>query len=227
MQNFVIPVIPISTVDSSNTVPIGSIIAYLSGYFTATDNVGYNAISQTLSSNWQICDGSEITDTSSPFYSASPKHYLPRLNDNRFFMSYTAPLDGDILYGGNTGNTYTLINPSEILTNLPQHTHSLSGHNHTWSASVGAIDHSLNHYHNYTVYVYNVLGPSVPQLLYSDGSQGTYWYPTEAALSTHVHTITGTNAVPAVSSGNYPSVAATAFSILPKYLTATYIIRVK
>jgi hypothetical protein len=221
MQNFVVPIIPTSTVDSSSTVPIGSIIAYLPGYFTATSNAGYTGVSQTLSDNWKICDGSVITDVSSPFYSSSPTHYVPNLTNARFLMGSTVPVLDDVLYGGTILLTL-------VAANIPQHTHTLSGHTHTWSdVTSGASNQSLNHYHYYYGYLLTLSGGGNTLGVNTSTTYSNPFNTDNSASLIHGHPASGTNSICTDASGISPSTAAEAFVLWPQFLTATYIMRIK
>ena len=79
-------------------VPLGTILAYVSPI------AGY------LPDNWQICDGSPVTDTKSPFLGQT----LPMLTDNRYLVGVaqtaeantpvapSVPADGNHSHGGVT-----------------------------------------------------------------------------------------------------------------------------
>jgi hypothetical protein len=194
-------------------VPIGSIISRLPGYFTNGSNAGYSAIAIDLPSSWKVCDGSVCADADSPIFNGAGR-YLPNLTDNRFLMGSTVALAG--LIGGNANNQVSL---SEA--NLPAHTHTIT-HTHTFSGSTGG--HSVSHTHGVLKHYGNASNPG-----YVSGGEtintGAY-DQTAGASADHTHTYSGTTA--GSSAANSGSVGSgSVFSILPKYLTATYIIRIK
>jgi hypothetical protein len=247
MHDFTIP-ISTSSSSTSNTVPIGSIIAYLPGSFTAIDNVGYVNISQVLPSNWKVCDGrvtgavenatTFITDADSPIFNVAGR-YLPNLTDSRFLMGYTS--NGLITIGGITGgnqnglnnNTVTLTNASEATTNIPQHLHTIN-HTHTWSGGITGYA-NIDHNHGYTYYWAGGAGYVVPGLVATAGAVVSGNSTNNNINIDHTHNVIGSNQ--ASGSGipgdnvnytqNYPTVAASPFSILPLYLKVVYIMRIK
>ncbi len=195
----------------SGAVPVGSIVARIPGYFSNGNNGSYTAVALSLPSNWKICDGSLCNDSDSPIFNGAGR-YLPNLTDSRFIMGSTLAAAGQI--GGNAGNQVTL---SEA--NLPAHAHTIA-HTHTFSGTT-----SNNGSHSHTVQCY-----------WSNGIAG-YYMPTESgtanpsnpatsAAGDHTHTFSGATSNPsATDSGSVGS--GTAFSILPKYLTAVYLMRIK
>ena len=190
--------------------PIGSIVAYLPGYFNTagnnTTNTSYVAVNPTLSSCWRVCDGTICNESESTIFNAAGR-YLPYLTDSRFLMGSTLPTTGMAMVGctqtGGVGtrdsNTLTL-----TTTELPAHTHSWSG-----SVSGGAHDsHSL----------YLLGGSTIGTWGLVAGITDYATFSTIAGGGAHSHSVSGSNVATA---------AASAFDIRPKYLTITYIIRVK
>lgn len=207
--------------------PVGSIIAYLPGYFTAAGNSGYTAVALTLSSNWKVCDGSLCNDASSPIFNGAGR-YLPNLTDSRFIMGSTIAGAGTI--GGNSANQVTLSTsnmPSHNHTNT--HTHTLV-HTHQFSGTTGTI--SADHTHS----VYIVEGYGGGNVYISSrstlSSTQANW-TTSGASANHTHqfsgtTVEGSTATTSDASANTGySGSGTAFSILPKYLSCAYIMRIK
>jgi len=197
--------------------PIGGIIAYLPGYFTNASNLSFTPVSIALSGEWKVCDGSVCNDIESPIFNGSGR-YLPNLSDSRFIMGSTIANAGQS--GGNTDNTVAL-----GTGNLPSHTHTIA-HTHSFSATSG--NDSVSHIHTRAFprsgsgssggarYIGEVTPPgtSIANIDYGANS------------AAHVHSISGTTG--ASSNGNSGSVGSgTAFSILPKYLTAAYLIKIK
>jgi hypothetical protein len=105
-------------------VPVGAIIAYSPGYYTAVANggsfnvvgPGANTVAQInafLPPEWRVCDGTALNDAESPIFNAAGR-YLPDITGQRFLRGHTAV--GAV--GGNTGNQLTLNAPQ-----LPTHGH--------------------------------------------------------------------------------------------------------
>lgn len=101
--------------------PVGSIMAYVPGYFTDGSNAGFTyqmvsantvAAVDTLlnSSGWYVCSGAALNDSDSGIFNGSGR-YLPNLTDDRFLM-------GDTVAGGTGG-----ANSNDI-----SHVHTTSGH---------------------------------------------------------------------------------------------------
>jgi len=96
------------TVIFDNDAPIGSIVAWIGGYFTDGSNGGYTRVLGTAntvaavntlynSSGFYACDGSALNDADSPIYDGANR-YLPNLTDDRFLM-------GDTTAGGSGGSS--------------------------------------------------------------------------------------------------------------------------
>lgn len=147
---------------TSGGIPVGSIVAWIGGYFGLL-NSGYTPILQitdtVIAANiflnpkgWYVCDGSAPNLIDSPIWNASNR-YLPNLTDSRFLMgavSITSTANG----GSNTlsDHTHTLAgnvvaesghtHSSLGVTVAPEssHSHSISSmsiggesaHTHTW-----------------------------------------------------------------------------------------------
>ena len=216
---------------STEITPIATIVARLPGYFLDGSNAGYTPISIDLPDNWKICDGSECYDEDSPIFNQAGR-FLPNLTDSRFIIGSTTP--GQV--GGNSGNEVTL-----AVGNLPSHTHSIA-HGHTDTIAIsGTGSHThygfynmgpnyaatglLNNTSNPYAQTYGGYGHADNQYCINGHTSAP-----NCAISSatgHSHSISGgVNSIDATSySGSTGS--GTAFSILPKYLSAQYIIRIK
>ena len=127
-------------VKNISVTPIGSIVAYNPGYYTAGGNVGFTTVGPAgpsvaqanafLPTNWRVCDGTALNDAGSPIWNAANR-YLPDLTGSRF-------LRGNLTAGGTGGGSVTLVE-----ANLPQHGHSIN-HDH---ASQTSLNVSANHQH--------------------------------------------------------------------------------
>jgi len=203
-------------------VPVGAIVAYLTGYFVNDSNSTFMPIALTLPNGWKVCDGALCNDAQSPIFNATGR-YLPNLTDSRFIMGSIAALAGGI--GGNANNQVTL-----AIENLPSHVHTM---NHTHSVT-GTIS-STNTDHSHEVGTFSSMNPwgqgsvSRPYMIsgaaYATGTSCL----SSGALSNQTHSHSFSSGVAAQSATtNTGSVGSgTAFSILPKYLTAAYIMRIK
>jgi len=197
--------------DSDPITPIGVITPFLSGYFTNNANGTYTAVAQTLPASWKVCDGSALNDAESLIFNGAGR-YLPNLTDSRFIMGSTIALSGVI--GGNANNQFSLAE-----TNLPAHAHTIA-HTHTFSGT--SAGQSVDHTHTIGTGA-NYYGTGSAQR--SDTSAYAE-YTSGVASVDHTHTYSGTTS--ASSSANSGSVGSgTAFSILPKYLTCAYIMKIK
>jgi hypothetical protein len=112
--------------DIQGGVPIGTIVAWLPGYFADGSNGTYTGVAISLPDFWKECDGSEISAIDSPLLGGS-SHYLLNLTDDRFLM-------GDI--SGSAGG----IGGSNTQSVTQQPTFTIPNHNHQWyNFNAGAI----------------------------------------------------------------------------------------
>jgi len=198
--------------------PVGSIIAFIGGYFGSGSNgaftnvIGNDASTiNTLlnSSGWYVCDGSALNLAGSSIFNGASR-YLPNLTDDRFLMGDTA--------GGAIGGDSAMA-----------HTHSMQGHTHTTdivaftsgattitTSTMPAHTHSIATRQSQTGGTYVMSGftnTSVTKATASAGSGGS-----------HTHSINP----PSTASGG-PSVASTGAATVtenrPKFLSCFYIMR--
>jgi hypothetical protein len=201
---------------SPDIIPVGSIVARVAGYFGDNSNGSYTDLALALPSNWKVCDGSLCNDVDSPIFNGTGR-YLPNLTDSRFIMGSTVALSGVI--GGNTGNQVTL-----ITENLPNHNHT-NTHTHTFSGSTGAV--SADHSHTMTLPSWWGATPTSNAGWGGDNglAVASATNTTSGVSANHTHAYSGTTSSASAQTGYTGS--GTAFSILPKYLTAPYIMRIK
>lgn len=118
----------------NNVPPVGSIIAYVPGYFTNGSNAGFTyrmvsantiaAVNALLnSSGWYVCNGAALNDAGSGIFNGAGR-YLPNLTDDRFFM-------GDTVAGGIGGSntmahTHTTGDHTLTIAEMPQHRHHVT-----------------------------------------------------------------------------------------------------
>lgn len=242
--------------NSGSIVPIGTIVAYAPGYFGAVSNGGgWNVVGPAtnnvagvnayLPPNWRVCDGSAPNDPESPIFNAAGR-FLPELTGSRFVMGFmTAGVAG-----GNTSNMVTL-----TTNELPNHNHGVgtyvtendnANHNHGDTFSIplsGSHTHGISDPgHNHGYGVSDPLSPSgSPRpnnstngvFLERNTSTETTGISVTTTNSNHTHPISGSvsaadalhNHTISGSSGSAGS--GNAFSILPQYVTAFYIMRIK
>lgn len=187
--------------------PVGSIIAWLPGYFTDGINGGYIAVTTiTLTANWRLCDGSEINDPSSPIFNGAGR-FIANLTDDRFLMGDISASAGGI--GGVNSQTHS----------VPAHYHGM-GLGATLGADLGGShNHNLPSQNEH----YDTAG-SVSLFVTSDADEGTL---NTNSGGSHTHTISGL--VGLVTGGVDGNAAMTSGSSenRPVYLSCQYIMRVK
>ena len=147
-------------------VPIGSIVALLSGYFTGTSNYGYTPVVQALPAQWHECDGS-VFNNGGVIYNGGGR-YLPKLTDSRFLMGSSSP-------GGIGGQNSTTLSAA----NLPTHSHTVPA-----MTTVG----NSGHYHSITGHYGEASDPG--QL--STGENVYTFSPQTSTESAHTHTTPAT-----------------------------------
>ena len=205
--------------------PVGSIVAYVPGYFTNSSNAGFThqmvsentvaAVNALLnSSGWYVCDGSALNDADSGIFNGAGR-YLPNLTDDRFFM-------GDTVAGGiggaNSNNiaahTHTTGNFTLTTSHIPSHSHTVtvnSGGAHTHTISSAALTGST-----YQDQVYSYSGDVL--VTRTTGSGGTH---------THTASCSSVGSGSSHNHGNTGSAGSSSLENRPKYLSCFYIMRVK
>lgn len=228
-------------VDNGNP-PVGSIIAYAPGYFSAAANGGswntvgpsantISAVNTYLPANWRVCDGTALNDAGSPIFNGAGR-YLPDLTGNRFIRGATS--------AGSSGGAASVT----LTTNeLPAHTHSAG----SYATSIG-LSGSAPSLSNNTVasashaHQLNTTSASklVVQAVTAGGTNKAVQTTTIPGSDLSSVTDASSNQTVTISGGSYSltgsnSVAGTSgssgsgnsFSIVPLYLNAFYIMRVK
>lgn len=222
-------------------VPVGAIMPVM------MSTVGAYSVSTGLTSpdayGWVRCEGQTIADVSSPMFG----HAVPNLSDGRFIRGSTS--SSNSLLGS---DTVTLSG-----SNLPSHSHTMNHdhggafntlsagiHNHTITVGpqrvnqdssftpqnipiIDAGGHFLSMHNNsgphdgltFTWDTNNRTGDENDKMM----TQSHYHAASASTDPGHVHSVT----VPAFSGSTGSVGSGSAFSILPKYVTAVYIIRVK
>lgn len=159
-----------SSWDAVSSVPVGTILPWIGGYFTGAGNVGFTSVlGNTVASvnsllnqtGYYVCDGSTLSVSSSPIYDGGGRR-LPDLTDSRFLMGSTA--------GGTIGgqNSTTL-----AANNLPTHTHPLSGStvggSNSDTVNVGASGHT------HSAGGMTVLQADAPYLSFGNKTSGSFF----------------------------------------------------
>ena len=84
--------------------PVGTIVAWIHGYFGNGSNGSFTPVSISLPANWKLCDGSALNDPDSPIFNGAGR-YLPNLTDDRFLMGDIAANMGAV--GGDNAMAHT------------------------------------------------------------------------------------------------------------------------
>jgi hypothetical protein len=152
---YLAPTTSASVLNGCGIVPIGTVVAWIPGYFNATGNSGYN---RTLGSTddiaganaylstigWRVCDGGEPNDTVSPIWNNVGKK-VPQLNDRRFLQGSSFIS----LAAGSSSDPIDTLNPvgtvQGSINTMPDHKHALIG------AGVDASVTSVNISHSHGV----------------------------------------------------------------------------
>ena len=207
--------------------PVGSIVAYVPGYFTNGSNVGFThqmvsantiaAVNTLLnSSGWYVCNGAALNDADSGIFNGVGR-YLPNLTDDRFLM-------GDTVAGGIGGANSNDISHVHSTGNFTLTTSHIPSHSHTVTVNSGGA-------HTHTVPSYDFDGPNDPRLRAHITHTGySAWSSiTTGSGGSHSHTASAgnTGSGNAHNHGNTGSSGSTSLENRPKYLSCFYIMRVK
>jgi|GEM_PF-2623288 len=206
----------------NNVPPVGSIIAYVPGYFTNGSNAGFTyrmvsantvaAVNALLNpSGWYVCNGAALNDAGSGIFNGAGR-YLPNLTDDRFFM-------GDTVAGGiggansnNIAHTHTTGNFTLTTSHIPSHTHTIT------------VNSGGSHAHNIRVIEVGGGGDWYPSLATgATGLMGT----TSGGAHTHTATASSTGGGAAHNHGSTGSAGSSSLENRPNYLSCFYIMRVK
>jgi hypothetical protein len=190
-------------------VPLGGVIAVLPVFESANNSgakthTGVPTTGNLTTDGYQLCDGALVNSGANSNFTSK---YVPNLTDDRFIR-------GSILsnIGVTGGGTATLLE-----TNLPAHTHTLS------SATISS--HNLSHSHNYlsgggNIAIRQIGGGGTVVWFNASGFDTDILTPaTQLALGTITPTL---NSLTLNNTGS-----GTAFDVIPKYINAIYLMRVK
>lgn len=144
-------------VPQTNTVPVGTIVAWFGGYFADGDNGGFvdvlgndiDAANNILNADgWYVCDGSEINIPGSAVYDGTGRH-LPNLTDSRFLCGSNAA--GATGGSNSTSHTHNVDIPgfesgahTLTLSEIPAHTHNVHALAYVWGVGTAA-DHGFKY----------------------------------------------------------------------------------
>lgn len=205
-------------------VPVGSVLAYVPGYFTNGANAGFTfqmvsantiaAVNALLNSKgFYVCNGAALNDADSGIFNGANR-YLPNLTDDRFLM-------GDTVAGGTGGansSDISHVHTTGDFTLLEAH---LPAHSHTVTVSGG------NHTHTYN----GATGGS--GAISHNDSSGNYRHMsgsgTTGGTGSHSHTasVSSVGSGTAHNHGNTGTGGSAAFENRPSFLSCFYIMRVK
>ena len=115
-------------------VPVGVILPWISGYFTAGTNTGHTPVlasADTIAAantylnpfGYYVCDGSVLNVTGSPIWNAAGR-YLPNLTDSRFLMGATA-IGAAANGGSNVMADHKHANTNLTVASESSHTHGV------------------------------------------------------------------------------------------------------
>jgi hypothetical protein len=145
-------------------VPVGVIMPWVSGYFTAGTNTGHTPIlasADTIAAansylntlGYYVCDGSALNIPDSPVWNVAGR-YLPNLTDSRFLMGATtvgAAANG----GSNVMTDHKHANTNLSVVSESSHTHAVGTYantaesSHTHAVGTYANTAELSHTHNW------------------------------------------------------------------------------
>lgn len=109
-------------------VPVGSIIAWLPGYFANGSNGTYAGVAIALPDYWKECTGDALNDSDSPIFNGAGR-YLPNLTDSRFLMGNTAGNAG-VIGGDNSSFDHTHAFTQPSAHTITQPTFTVADHVH-------------------------------------------------------------------------------------------------
>ena len=205
-------------------VPVGSVLAYVPGYFTSGANAGFTVqmasantaagVNALLNSKgFYVCNGAALNDALGVIFNGSGR-YLPNLTDDRFLM-------GDRVAGGIGG-----ANSSDI-----SHVHTTGDHALT-KAELASHDHTVtvnsagSHLHSYS----GATGGS--GAISHNDSSGNYRHVSSSSTTStapahdHSTTVGTAGSGTAHNHGDTGSGGSTTFENRPTFLSCFYIMRV-
>lgn len=231
--------------------PVGSVVAWLGGYFTNASNGGFtNVLGNTtanantyIGENWRVCDGTIPNDPDSPIWNNASRR-LPNLTDSRFVRGGTAAGANGAAAATFTG---TDRNVSDWFLNASvswAHTHTIA-HTHdegsyttrlTWNGLALYVDwqNTASWPSTHVVTGTDGLAPSVSgpwtEGIKVDGNSGPVSTSSSGAMSANATKNPSTAFASAADlgggAGQYRP-AGTISGVTPTYLTTFYIVRIK
>ena len=204
--------------------PVGSIVAYVPGYFTNGSNAGFThqmvsentvaAVNALLNpSGWYVCNGAALNDADSGIFNGAGR-YLPNLTDERFFM-------GDTVAGGIGGANSNNIAHTHTTGNFTLTTSHIPSHSHTVTVNSGGE-------HTHTIPIITQMGTVYHNRVYStDGGSATTITTGSGGSHSHTASAGNTGSGNAHNHGNTGSSGSESLENRPEYLSCFYIMRVK
>ena len=182
----------------SGNAPVGSVLAWIGGYFTDGANGGYtrtlgdaNTVAGANvylnSTGWWVCDGSAVNEPTSPIFNGAGR-YLPNITDSRFLQGYTEL--------GATGGANTMAHTHGAGTyasaNESSHTHgvgTIAAGSHTHAVGTLAAANESAHTHGVGTYAVGSHAHGTGTYAAANESTHTHGVGTYAAAdeSTHTH----------------------------------------
>ena len=160
---------------SQSPLPIGTIVPYIGGYFTDSNNGGFVVVygndADSINARFNIlgmyvCNGAELNVPGSAFFDGPGRH-LPNLTDDRFIMgSSSAGAFGGlnetthlhefihthtIAHVHGMAHTHTMAhvhataNHTLALAQIPSHSHPLGGYSHSSASGTKVYYHTTSH----------------------------------------------------------------------------------
>jgi hypothetical protein len=137
----------------SGGVPIGTVVAFIGGYFTDGFNGGFTNVLGNTAANinavvnedgWYVANGAALNSGDSPIFSGFGR-YLPNISDSRFLMGSSSA--GAVGGSNTTTHTHSVSIAAFTSGGTALSISQLPSHNHSVSVSIssgGAHSHSLN-----------------------------------------------------------------------------------
>lgn len=228
------------------TIPVGSIFAWVGGYFqngsngTFTNVLGNtvaNANTYLNTSGIYVCDGAALNDAASPIFNGAGR-YLPNLTDSRFLMGSTSA--GSI--GGSTSVTLAANNVPQVSTSYtPAGTVSVSLSGSAPSLGGTTTFSSTSHIHTLKtsgsdrLVVQGVGTGGTNKQIQTDNAPSSDLYATTNAssdtasvsISGGSYSVSSSTFSGTVATITVGSASPTAIENRPLYLSVFYVMRVK
>ena len=227
-------------------IPVGSIIAWSGGYFSASNNGGLytdvlgntilNANNYLSKRGYKVCDGTQVNDSKSPIFNGANR-FLPNLTNSRFLQGSTVAgaIGGQTSFSLAATNLPAFTISTDSAGNFSSTTAAGDGHGHGINLYTRSVHSSSNYIRNQfvstdgwtstrgaSIAVSSISTPESFGIPIAGGLGGNSFNVTVATTSnlvSHSHSIT----TGSVNGG----MNATAIDNRPLYFSIFYIIRIK